>query len=274
MIRSTVVSLGALPAGRSELQLAWVSPFFPTVDRRPSSLVSAALWCCIALTSTLHAQDLQPPETPTPRVQPQLPLASEDAALTPDQILQRRLAEVIRQHEARIDELRGLVDLSTPAPPLDPAMDQIRLERDQAWTSLRTTVDEQIARTRREMKDPLQASKPATQLLVSRPLEQGNRLQIADCYKELASGPDGGVQDLSAGLAVLSAMGEADMPLIDVPRSLYLHVWFGTELARRGPPESKAATIAAAHRAHDDLRRRFPASALSEAAGALFAGLE
>ena len=250
-----MIRAGALgPAGRAELQLA--------------------LWCCLALTAALPGQDLQPPASPTPRVQPQLPLASEEAALTPDQLLQRRLAEVIRQHEARIVELRGLVDLSTPAPPADPTLDKVRHERDQAWTSLRATVDEQIARTRREMKDPLQASKPATQLLVSRPLEQGNRLQLADCYKELASSPDGSVQDLHAGLAVLAAMGEADMPLIDVPRLLYMQVWFGTELARHGPPEGKATAIIDARRAHDDLRRRFPASSLSEAAGALFAGLE
>jgi hypothetical protein len=209
-----------------------------------------------------------PTIAPTPILTPQLPGNGSDATADPRLAAQRRLAELAADHGRRIAEIDAALGNATPAAvPAQEGLDAERRERDAALMRARIGAQDFVTKTRADTRDPLSAPAAAAPSTQNEGLAGGNRLAAADCYRQLVLDGQGGDADLAAGAEALSRIDAAQLPAPDLPRLLYLRVWFASEQARRAAnPAERARLAAIAGEARLILLRDFPSSELTRTA--------
>jgi hypothetical protein len=216
---------------------------------------------------------------PLPHADPLPPLADDNAHLSPELQLQRRLQELIRQSDQRIQELeaktQGLTSgsLASSAPAgADGALSGPLQERDQALQDLQRTLAAQ-RQAQHGHDDVLETARPAALAAQARPLTAVNQLRIGACYQQLITGGKSQPSDLDNGLAALAAVHVDELPDEERARYLFLHAWFLVEKARASSGAERDRLIAAAQDEERILTRDFPASELNDSAMALMTGL-
>ena len=224
-------------------------------------------------------EDGLPPLPPLPRTVPGTPIL-EKVDANPDDQLQRRIDKEVHQRDQAISTLMQAGTIGTlPEPEADdPQMVEALKAAKTARRDLGLALDDYVSRTPRVQKDVLDRGERRTQAGQAAPLEAQNLLAIAECYKDLASAPQGGAGDVSAGQEALGKLDLTRLPDGDRPRAVYLRLWFQLEKMRKAPADLPVAErrkqMAEARAIQNELTSQFPASELALTADALFRGLE
>jgi hypothetical protein len=239
--------------------------------RLPSLLLA-----CLGLAGAAEDGGGAPALDPTPVVVPMRPQSADPADADPDARLRRRLADLVVERERRIAELaRAREGRPAAAPAHVAGLDAPRRERDEALARARAGAQELVAKTRAARGDTLDVAAPAQVQEQGATLGAGNQLAIAECYRRLVAEQDGGAADLVAGQAALDRVDAAKLVAADLPRMLYLRVWFLAERARRSDsPEERSRLVAAAREVQRDLLRDWPKSELAHTAQRLVLDLD
>lgn len=224
----------------------------------------------LLLIAGVHAEqgDTAPLLEPTPIVNPQLPGSGADAVADPRLAAQRRLAALTADHARRIAEIDAQLGNASPVavPPQD-GLDTERAERDAALLRARTGAQDFITKTRADTRDPLSAPAHAAPRTQSDAITGSNRLAAAECYRQLVIDGQGSDAELRGGAEVLALVDAAQLPTPDLPRLLYLRVWFASEQARRATDASERDRLtASAVESQQVLLRDFPSSELTRTA--------
>lgn len=213
---------------------------------------------------------------PTPRTTPMVPGGRNETALSPATRLQRRLEQLVREREERISALISAgTQASGPARLEDPALEEPLRAREGAWKELRQALADFVGRNPTARKDLL-ATRPRQDPALAQPLGAQNRLAVAECYKDLASGSEGTLKDVDDGLATLADLDRSALAEADRILAAYLLVWFHAERTRllpAGEAEGRRRSTAAAASALAELRALAPEGELALAAGALVSSL-
>ena len=238
-------------------------------------LGSAALW---------SAEDVAPALPPEPMTVP-LPPTAQAAVRDDDDALLQRIDAQVQTRDQRISEM--LKDGVTPNPtagrtPRLSTEDANTLDvlkaHAEARTALRKALEEAAKRGGRATEDVLDRGRPRVQAAQTGPLSAQNQIAIAECFKDLAGGPDGTAEDLAGGLAALNLIDAGRLPETERPRLLYLALWFELEHVRRLKPGAsepeRLKHLTSARERQAELLNQFPTSPLAQTAEALFAGLE
>ena len=213
---------------------------------------------------------------PVPISVPMRPQSAAAGDADPDARLRRRLGELVIDRERRIAELaRTREGQPSAAPPQVAGLDMPRRERDEALARARAGAQELVAKTRAARGDTLDVAAPAQVQEQGATLGAGNHLAVAECYRRLVAEQDGTSADLTAGQSALDRVDAAKLPASDLPRMLYLRVWFLAERARRSTvAEERAKLLAAAREVQRDLLRDWPRSELAQTAQKLVLDLD
>ena len=211
------------------------------------------------------------PVDAAPHARPLLPQDVDDPRAGEDERLQRRLTERVRALDGRIATMVDERGGERPPPASDDAaaLAEPRRRRDDAYSAFRRALQDRVARGSGPSRDTLDAATPQAKERVRVPLAAVNQLAIAECYKDLASAPEGDDDDLGRGQRALDAVDAAGLAESELPRLYYMRAWFLAEVARRAPPEERSAKADAARAAAKDLARAYPLSELARAAQAL-----
>jgi hypothetical protein len=219
---------------------------------------------------------------PAPRTAPAPPVApAPDQVLDPAVRLERDLRRLLREREERIDVLvQAGADPRRTAQLDDPALDDPRAARDQAWTTLRESLRVHVAKSpapRRDELDKLPGT-GADAAQVADPIAIRNRLAAAEALKDLAAAQDGTAADASEGLAILDRLDTIRLSERERALAAYLRLWFLADLLRRIPDAERGSPQALglsadAQAAKMALIGGFPGSELAIAAEALVAGV-
>lgn len=236
----------------------------------PLVLVVAALVPAAAQDGGAPALD------PSPIAVPMRPQTADPGDADPDARLRRRLAELVVERERRIAELaRAREGRPSAVPPQVGGLEPQRRERDEALARARAGAQELVAKTRAARGDTLDVAAPAQIQEQGAMIGAGNQLAIAECYRRLLAEQGGGDADLAAGQEALDRVDAARLAASDLPRMLYLRVWFLAERARRSPAaEERARLLAAAREVQRDLLRDWPRNELAQTAQKLVIDLD
>jgi hypothetical protein len=223
-----------------------------------------------------------PSRDPLPRIAPAVPDAAPPPAPTADEELRRRLEDRLRRLDADISQRVRAGGRPMAIALQDPRLDRPRRERERAARDLAEALAESAASARRPA-DILDGADPRRHLVQMPPIAAGNRLQIAECYRELvaAAAADGSADaaiaaDLAAGKEALAAADAAALAPGELVRAAYLDLWFLAEearLAQRQQAPDYARRRQLAEAARQTFLGRHPDSDLAPAAAALLAGL-
>ncbi len=238
----------------------------------------------LGLRAAAGAEDLAPTLPPLPATTP-LPPSVEAVHRDDDSELLQRIDRLIQDREGRIAALvkegAGPDPVAGKTPRIeteDPATIATLKAHAEARSELRKALDAAARRNAQGNRDVLDRGRPRAQAAQAGPLTAQNQLAIAECWKDLAGSPDGGLADLESGIAAIAATDTAKLPDAERPRMLYLALWFQLETARRLPADAPAAErakrVATARERQAELASQFPDSALTRTAEALFAGVE
>ena len=249
---------------------------------RSASILLAGL--ALGTTALWSAEDVVPGLPPEPMTNP-LPPTAQAVARDDDDALLQRIETLVQTRDERISEL--LKDGVTPNPTAgrtprlsteDARILEMLKAHAEARTALRKALEEAASRSGRATEDVLDRGRPRVQAAQTGPLSAQNQIAIAECFKDLAGGPDGSAADLAGGLAALKLVDAGRLPETERPRLLYLALWFELEHVRRLKPGAsepeRLKHLAAARERQAELLNQFPASPLAQTAEALFAGLE
>ena len=220
--------------------------------------------------------------TPAPRTAPAAPVAPPaDQVLDPYVRLERNLRRLLRDREQRIDVL-VMAGASPSGAPVsdDPALEDPRAAREQAWSALREALRVHVSRTptpRRDDLDKLPGTGPDAALAAD-PIAVRNRLAAAEALKDLAAGSDGTAADSEEGLTTLDRIDTIRLSERERALAAYLRLWFLADLVRRLPEGERLSPqalklVADAQAAKTALIGGFPGSELAIAAEAIVAGL-
>jgi hypothetical protein len=245
--------------------------------RAPSPFVALLAAAAFAGGATAHAAEGGLPALgPLPHTAPLAPPPDNPAALSPEQRLQRRLDALMRDRDHRIDGLLAKYGSLRPGPEpvADAKLVQPRKERDQAWDELQRALHAFNDQGVHAKRDVLDAGRPAAQVAQQAPLSALNQLRIAECFQELAGGPQASPGDLADGLAALDHLDRTQLPDNERPRSHYLRAWFLAEQARHAEGAERARLAKAAAEAVQALVQAHPESDLAATANALLIGLD
>lgn len=208
-----------------------------------------------------------PPLDPVPVT---VPLRPDDGPRgdDPEARLRRRLADAIAERDRRIAELARSRDGRAPvAAPEVAGLDDARRARDEALAAARAGAQQLVAKTRATRGDVLDVAAPVQMQEQGDALGAGNRLAIADCYRRIVAEQAGTPEDLATGQAALDQVDAAKLPAADLPRLLYLRVWYLAERARRSADaDERERLVAAAREVQRDLLRDHPQSELARTA--------
>ena len=213
---------------------------------------------------------------PLPIVVPMRPQSAETGDADPDARLRRRLADLVVERERRIAELARAREGQPSAVPAHVAgLDLPRRERDEALARARAGAQELVAKTRAARGDTLDVAAPAQVQEQGASLGAANHLAVAECYRRLVAEQEGTAADLAAGQTALDRVDAARLAASDLPRMLYLRVWFLAERARASTiTDERAKLLAAAREVQRDLLRDWPKSELAHTAQKLVLDLE
>jgi len=234
----------------------------------------ATLLVCAGLVAA--AEGGAPALDPLPISVPMRPQSIEPGDADPDARLRRRLAELVVERERRIAELaRAREGQPSAVPPLVAGLDVQRRERDEALARARGSAQELVAKTRAARGDTLDVAAPAQVQEQGAALSAGNQLAIAECYRRVVSEQEGTASDLVAGQSALDRVDAAKLAANDLPRLLYLRLWFLAERARHSTfADERAKLLAAAREVQRDLLRDWPKSELAQTAQKLVLDLD
>jgi hypothetical protein len=270
----TYLCIAALLPGWSALLMAQESADKTAHDATPVSAPGA---------DTAPALDPQPRTVPAP---PGVVSASA-ARSTTDALLERIERAVIERDRGISTAVQqGIVAPASGATPDEipgapPAESETLLkEHADARRVLRSALEQAVSRGIRPASDVLDRGSPRAKAAQVGPLQAANRLAIAECWKDLATAPDGsstGMGDLDQGLAALGSIDPIALDAAQQIRRSYLTLWFRTEYLRRLPGDAPAADktrlLAEARTAQQELAASAPGSPLAAAGEALFIGL-
>ncbi len=223
-----------------------------------------------------------PGRDPLPRTAPAVPDTAPAQALTPDDDLRRRLEDRLRRLDQEISTRIRAGGRPMALVVQDQRLERPRRDRDRAARDLAEALAESAASARRPA-DILEGADPRRHAVQMPPIAAGNRLQIAECFRELiaAAAVDGSADaaiaaDLAAGKEALAAADPAALTPGELVRAAYLDLWFLAEDARlahrQGAPDYPRRR-ALADTARQAFLSRHPDSDLAPAAAALLAGL-
>lgn len=223
--------------------------------------------------------DGAPPLDPGGRTVPAAPLPVDESRLDTQQRIQRQLARLLRDHEARIRELTAAgVGAAGDPRPGDPALDEPLKARERARQELRQALAALVDRTPAPRRDEL--DRPASRTASGPgedPLAARNRLSVAECFRELAGGPGGGARDVDDGLAALAGLDGERLSEPERALAAYLRLWFLCERVHRLPADTPAAARSAAQAearaAYDALAAQHPGSELALTGESLVAAI-
>jgi len=217
----------------------------------------------------------RPPAPPNPVLSPDPPLLGSGAELSTEDMIAKRLRELLAHHDRRIVELLEKLDGRSPGSPDNlPGIEAAQRDRDAALARAATQAQDFVAR-RRSTATVASAIAPGS-TSASDSLRALNRLAVADCYRRLIIAADteatattdrNYASELQAGVAALATVDAALLAENDLPTLFYLRAWFAAERARRLPPG--AAATAAADESREAARlllRDFPHSTLARTA--------
>jgi len=226
----------------------------------------ATLLVCAGLVAA--AEGGAPALDPLPISVPMRPQSIEPGDADPDARLRRRLAELVVERERRIAELaRAREGQPSAVPPLVAGLDVQRRERDEALARARGSAQELVAKTRAARGDTLDVAAPAQVQEQGAILDAGNQLAIAECYRRIVTEQQGGPADLAAGQSALDRVDAARLAPAEMPRLLYLRIWFQVERARGSTvPDERARLLTAVREIQRDLLRDWPKSELAQTA--------
>jgi hypothetical protein len=247
-------------------------------------ILSLAVLCRASVLAAATADDVAPPIAPQPATTPLPPTLAPGEHANPDEALLQRLDRLIQSRDQAMAEM--LKDGVSPNPvagrtphadrPDAPTLEALKAHAE-ARRDLRAALDQAAKRGQGTSKDILDRGSPRAQAGQTGPLVALNQLAIAECWKDLASAPDGTAADVDSGIAALAATDASCLADSDRPRLLYLELWFQLEgvrkLAKDAPAAERSKRLAAARERQADLVNQFPASPLAQTADALFAGL-
>jgi hypothetical protein len=243
-----------------------------------SFLLMSAIACAFGADEPLKT----PPKTtnstglgPQPVAQPMMPDADDDATLSPEARLDRRLNELVRACDHKINAI--IKDRGGERPTGEPialaSHEQQRKERDQAWQDFHKTMQAYLAKSRSHRLDTATITDPKAKAEQNAALNASNQLAIAECYKELIASSKAKPEDFAAGMKALD-IDPKQLPPIEQPRHGYLRVWYVAEQARRSTGEDRAKFVKAAQQAQLDLNNQFPHNSLAQTAQALLLDLD
>ncbi len=220
-------------------------------------------------------ESTSPPLAPLPHTAPLLPSDQAPGTLTPEERLQRRLEELVRERDGRI---RSLLDtdssLSTQRlPPRGPGLDQPGKDRDRARTDLQRALEAFDERNSRIRKDVLDVGRPATQALQRSTIAATNLVRQAECYHELAGAGQATGQDLRDALEAIARLTPDDLGEAERPRLHYLRAWFLAEQARQVVGAERQRLVGEARVNAQALRQAHPTSDLVAAIDAVLAAV-
>lgn len=217
----------------------------------------------------------RPPAPPNPVLNPDPPRLGGGAELSTEDMIAKRLRELLAHHDRRIVELLAILDGRAPGRPDNlPGVEAAQRDRDAALARAALQAQDFVAR-RRSTATVASAIAPGS-TSASDALRALNRLAVADCYRRLiiAAGTDGTgsadrdvATELQDGAAALATVDAALLAENDLPTLFYLRAWFAGERALRLPPG--AAATAAADESREAARlllRDFPHSTLARTA--------
>ena len=233
----------------------------------------------LAIATLPALEDGSPPLPPQPRTTPGTPALEKADANAEDQ-LQRRIDREVHNRDQAISVLmQAGTAANVPEPDAkDPQFAEPMKAAKAARRDLKIALEDYVSRTPRVQKDVLDRGERRTQAGLAAPLEAQNLLAIAECYKDLASGPQGTAQDVTDGQESLAKLDLARLPDGDRPRAVYLRLWFQLEKLRKAPADlpvtDRRKWMTEARAIQNELTSQFPASELSLTADALFRGLE
>ncbi len=245
-------------------------------------------WCIAVfaaqlLLHPLSAQDPAPPLPPAPRIVPVAPQAQAAASSGEDELIDRLEVEV-RLRDKAMEKLGTGAPPVVPRPAASRPPEVMRAEQDGAtkdWSKARKELTAALAawegRGARHAGDVLDQGRARSTAAQVAPLEASNLLAIAECSKDLAGSSEGTPDDLAQGLATLDRIDSASLADHDLPRALYLRLWFQIERLRRAPPAERVdrdKALAAAQATANELVTRHGDSPLARSAPALFVGLD
>lgn len=239
---------------------------------RPLGCVAAFAVCWLATPRLLCEEPVPPagPLGPAPSTAPLLP----STAPTGGDDLLTRLAERIRQADERIAALGGATRPQAQAmTTTSPEALRAQRDRDEALESFQRALQDYLARGGGASRDRLAVADARGEAEQRRTFDAGNELAVAECYRELLAAGKGQDGDVEGGWQALGHIQPDRLPEPDLPRFLYLRVWFTAERARRAAPDARPALIADAQQQARDLAARFPASELARTAPTLTADL-
>ena len=178
-----------------------------------------------------------PPLDPRPVVRPALP-GADSMRVDPNEALMKKIHSRMRWIDGRIEALIRQNDGLTPAMPIParPELQEVRNERDEAWTNLQAVLAEpgQIIAGRVPDVTDLAPKQNADEVLQD--LAAQNRFTMAMCSKE-AFERDGrrNVEYLKKGLVYIEGINEAHLPSGYRTQLRYYQIWFVAEKIRLLP---------------------------------------
>lgn len=229
-----------------------------------------------------YAEDGAATLPPTPAMIPLPPSHVTSPEDDGDELLLRRLDQLIDQRDRRIATLPTTIDRQAGRTPhldaRDLAAQEALTQHAAARAELRKALEEAASRAGQGSEDVLDRGRLRGQAAQLGPLSSANELAVAECYKDLAGSPDGTATDNDAGLKALQRIDPTQLSDAERPRHLYLTLWFILDgirkLPKDAPATDRANRLKAARDTRTELANQFPTSALSQTAEALFAGLD
>lgn len=251
---------------------------------RRSVITVSGLMLLIGLPGWATAEDGAKSLPPIPVTTPLPPTTQPSAAEEDDELLLKHLDRLIADRDQRISQLpstgpAGAAVHRTPRIDThDPAAQEALTQHAAARAELRKALEDAAAQAGQGQADVLDRGRPRGQAAQLGPLSAANQLAVAECYKDLAGGSGGTAADTDSGLKALMAIDASRLNDAERPRHLYLTLWFQLDgvrkLAKDAPAAERAKRLQAARDTRTDLANQYPASALSQTADALFAGLD